>query len=229
MKRLLIYTVIILGSATGNLFALEITRTPEEQRELFNFCDKPELMKRAKLTTAQADKIGDLYLWATKQQLSITANTNEQFATTGELEQELAKKYKALGLAADQVKSAMDLRQERQGSSASCPIITLKTNHAFDTLAIPRALILYKTPYRKMLIDKLGINGRQADMLFETEVWKQKESLTIAAIPVADFNRVRRTVSMYNERESKYKAIGLSEDQINNAILFFDEHQIGPK
>jgi hypothetical protein len=227
MKRIIIYSILAFASATLTLSAQEnITRTPEEQRELFNFCDKPELMKRAKLTTAQADKIGDLYLWVTKQQLSIAANTNEQFATAGELEEELAKKYKALGLAADQVKEAMSLRQERQSSSASCAVITLKTNHVFDTLAALRAVQLYKTPYRKMLIDKLGITGRQADQLIETEVWKQKESLTIAAIPVSDFNRVRRTVSMYNERDSKYKAFGLTEDQMNKAILFFNEHQL---
>ena len=78
-----------------------------------------------------------------------------------------------------------------------------------------------------MLLETLkGINGRQADQLFETEVWKQKESWTISAIPAADFNRVKRTVSMYNEREHRYKAIGLSDDQIVIAIQFFDEHQI---
>jgi hypothetical protein len=228
MKRIFIYAILALSSATV-LPAQEITRTPEEQRELFNFCDKPELIKRAKISEAQADKIGDLYLWATKQELSIAANTNEQFVTVGELDMELAKKYKGLGLAADQVKAAMDLREERRSNPAACAAITLKANPIFDTLAGPRAVQLYKTPYRKMLIDKLGINGRQADMLFETEVWKQKTAVTIAAIPLSDFNRIRRTVSMYNERESKYKAIGLVEAQINDAILFFDEHQIGQK
>ena len=113
------------------------------------------MVKRAKINDAQADKIGDLYLWATKQQLSIAANTNEQFVTIGELEQELAKKYKGLGLGADQVKAAMDLREERRSNPAACAVITLKSNPVFDTLAGPRAVQLYKTPFRKMLIDKL--------------------------------------------------------------------------
>jgi hypothetical protein len=229
MKRILVYTTLALLAATALPAQDNIIRTPEEQRELFNFCDKPELMKRAKVNAAQADKIGDLYLWATQQQLSITANTNEQFVTTGELEQELAKKYKGLGLAPEQVKAAMDLRDERRSNAAACAVITLKSNPIFDTLAGPRALQLYKTAYRKTLIDKLGINGRQADMLFETEVWKQKTSITIAAIPVTDFNRIRRTVSMHNERDSKYKAIGLSDAQMTDAIIFFEEHQLEKK
>jgi hypothetical protein len=227
MKRIILYAILFLVSATGILRAQENnTRTPEEQRELFNFCDKPELVKRIKISEGLADKIGDLQLWATKQQLSITANTNEQFATTGELEQELAKKYKALGLASDQIKGALDYKHERESGSAPCEAIELKYNPIFDTLAPQRALLLYKTPYRKMLIDKLGINGRQADMLFETEVWKQKESLTISKIPESDFNRIRRTVSMYHEREGKYKAIGLNDAQMNEAVLFFKEHGI---
>jgi hypothetical protein len=231
MKRIIIYTILIIGSATTSLRAQDnIARTPEEQRELFNYCDKPDLIKQAKISNADADKIGDLYLWATKEELSIQANTNERFATIGEMEQELAKKYKAIGLGADQVKIAIDLRKERRSSAAACPVIMVKANPIFDTIPLPRAVQLYKTPYRKMLLDKLaGVNGRQVDMLFETEVWKQKESWTISAIPVADFNRVRRTVSMYKEREHRYKAIGLSDDQILIAIQFFDEHQIGQK
>jgi hypothetical protein len=208
-----------------------ISRTPEEQRELFNFCDKPELIKRFKLTESLADKVGDLQLWATKQQLSITANTNEQFATTGEMEQELAKKYKSLGLNPEQIKGAIDYKHERESGTAPCAAIELKYNHSYDTLTPQRALQLFKTKYRKLLIDKLGEtgNGRQADMLFETEVWKQKESLVIAAIPEADFNRIRRTVSMYKEREGKYKAIGMSDSQIDTVIQFFNEHQLYPK
>ncbi|MCW3088118.1 MAG: hypothetical protein JWQ78_1504, partial [Sediminibacterium sp.] len=131
--------------------------------------------------------------------------------------------------APEQVKAAMDLRDERRSNAAACAVITLKSNPIFDTLAGPRALQLYKTAYRKTLVDKLGINGRQADMLFETEVWKQKTSITIAAIPVTDFNRIRRTVSMHNERDSKYKAIGLSDAQMTDAIIFFEEHQLGKK
>lgn len=226
MKKIIV--LLIAGAAFHFTAGAQdaISRTPEEQRELFNFCDKPELVKRYKLSESLADKVGDLQLWATKQQLSIAANTNEQFATNGELEQELAKRYKALGLSAEQAKGVLDFKHEKESGSAPCAAIELRFNHAFDTLTVPRALALYKAPYRKMLIDKLNINGRQADMLFETEVWKQKESLSIAAIPESDFNRIRRTVSMYKERDSRYRAIGLNDAQIDEAVAFFREHQV---
>jgi len=230
MKQVIISTILALGFTAGTSFAQDtlLTRTPEEQRELFGYCEKADLMKQLKFSSEMADKVGDIDMWALVQQKSITANTNDAYATFGEVKQEVLKKYKAF-LSGDQVKSLTDFKQARLNNLEPCAVITLSYNHIFDTIPPLRALQLYKVPNRKPLIDKLGINGRQADMLFETEVWKQKESLTISAIPVPDFNRVRRTVSMYKERENKYKAIGLSDDQIDAAIQFFKEHQLGPK
>ena len=207
---------------------ISVIRTPEELKELFGFCEKADLLKKIKFTPEQADKVGEVDYWARLQQKSIDANTNEVFATANEVQQEVTKKYKAF-LSGEQVKALTDFKRERAGNPEPCAVITLTYNHIFDTLSLQRALVLYKTPNRKPLIDKLGINGRQADMLFETEVWKQKEALTIAAIPESDFDRIRRTVAMYKEREHRYKAIGLSDDQIEAAIQFFKEHALGQK
>ena len=80
-----------------------------------------------------------------------------------------------------------------------------------------------------ILIEKAAVNGRQADQLFEIEVWKQKEAAAIAKISPPDFNRIRKTVAMYTERERRIRTIGLSEEQVNAAILFFNEHAIGVK
>ncbi len=210
----------------GSLSAQEaVKRTPEEMRELFGFCDKPELMKQLNISSETADKIGEVDLWARQQQITIDANTNERYATAGELQQEVLKKYKAF-LSADQVKTIADRKP-----SLSCPVTEITFNHAYDTLTTLRALQLFKTPWRKLLIQTLGEtgNGRMADNLFETEVWKQKESLAIAAIPITDFNRIRRAVSMYKERDNKYRAIGISGEQANTVIQFFVEHQLYPQ
>ena len=221
-----LFTCIFSGnSAAQDAAAL---RTPEELKELFGFCDKTDLVTKFKLSPEQADKVGEIDYWARLQQKTIDANTNEVYATAGELQQEVAKRYKAF-LSPDQVKAVTDYKKAKANSPEPCEIILLRFNHVFDTLTPQRALILYKTPWRKQLIDKLGINGRQADILFETEVWKQKESLTISAIPETDFNRIRRTVSMNKERDNKYRAIGLSEDQMITVIQFFKEHQLGTK
>lgn len=230
MKKTIILGFLFACSFSGNVFAQDNqpTRTPEELKELFGFCDKTDLMTKFKLSAEQADKVGEIDYWARIQQKSIDANTNEVYATAGELQQEVTKRYKAF-LSPDQVKSVTDYKKAKANSPEPCEIIVLSFNHMFDTLTPQRALLLYKTPWRKQLIDKLGINGRQADMLFEAEVWKQKESLTISAIPETDFNRIRRTVSMNKERDNKYRAIGLTEDQMVMAIQFFKEHQLGAK
>ena len=231
MKRTIVFLSFVLaGILSDKLLAQDTapSRTPEELKELFGFCDKTDLVTKFKLSPEQADKVGEIDYWARIQQKSIDANTNEVYATAGELQQEVTKRYKAF-LSPEQVKAVTDYKKAKANSPEPCEIIVLSFNHIFDTLTPQRALVLYKTPWRKQLIDKLGINGRQADMLFETEVWKQKESLTISAIPEADFNRIRRTVSMNKERDNKYRAIGLTEDQIATAIQFFKEHQLGTK
>ena len=231
MKKRIILLVFVCSCFFANHLSaqdISVTLTPEELKELFGFCEKADLLKKLKFTPEQADKVGEVDYWARLQQKSIDANTNEVFATANEVQQEVTKKYKAF-LSGDQVKALTDFKRERAGNPEPCAVITLAYYHIFDTLSLQRALVLYKTPNRKLLIDKLGINGRQADMLFETEVWKQKEALTIAAIPESDFNRIRRTVALYKEREHRYKAIGLSDDQIEAAIQFFKEHALGQK
>ncbi|MEO8171673.1 MAG: hypothetical protein ABI581_01270 [Sediminibacterium sp.] len=225
MKRTIIPALFLICLFAKNLAAQDaVKRTPEELRELFSFCDKPELIKQFKISAETADKIAEVDLWARQQQITIDANTNERFATAGELQQEVTKKYKAF-LSPDLAKAIADYKR-----STSCPATELIVNHAYDTLTGPRAQQLFKTPWRKLLIEKLGEtgNGRQADMLFETEVWKQKEALDIATIPETDFNRIRRTVAMYKQRESRYRAIGMNDAQIETVIQFFREHQLYP-
>jgi hypothetical protein len=229
MKKLL-FCVMLSVFTTAALHAQEtgVTRTPEEQRELFNYCDKPFLINKLKISSETADKIGDLNLWQTQQQKTIDDNTNETYATAGELQQEINKRLKKIGLSDDQVKTFGDYKRAQLTSPEPCAAIALYPNPAYDTLTPQRALLLLKQKYRKVLIEKLGEtgNGKMADMVIETEVWKQKESLTISKIPLSDFNRVRRTVSMYKERDNKYRGAGLDENQANKMIEFFRQNQL---
>ncbi len=219
------FFVFVLVTQMG----LAQNRTPEEQRELFGYCDKQALMKQFNIAEDVANKIGDIDLWATKELISIDNNTNEVFATKGELDKEVIKRYKALKLSDQQLKSLAEFKKNRDEHPTPCEAITLTYNKAYDTLSLARALQLMKTKYRKSLIDKLGINGRQADMIFETEFYKQKEALTISAMPETDFNRIRKTVAMYQVRENRHKASGLTEDQLVMAINFFKENQLYPE
>ncbi len=205
-----------------------VSRTPEEQRELFGYCEKFELMNQFKISAETADRIGQVIYWITIQKLKIEANTNDTFAVPKEVDDEAVKKYKSLHLAGDQIKTLLE-KHAQPYQPESCAIITLNYNHYYDTISPQRMLLLYKQQFRKMLLDKTGVNGRQADMLFEVEVWKQKEALAVATIPVTDFNRVRKTVALNTERERRFRVVGITDQQAEATIDFFNQHQLGTK
>jgi len=230
-EKRLICIIVFLVTAVVTIQAQDnnISRTPLEQRELFGYCEKPELIKQLKFSPEMADRVGEIDYWLQLQLLKFADNTNDTFATPKEVQDEVIKKYKAMHLSSDQIKALLDFKKERQANPPPCAVITLSYNAIFDTMATARALLLYKTPFRKSLIEKAAVNGRQADQLFEIEVWKQKEAAAIAKISPTDFNRIRKTVAMYTERERRIRTIGLSEEQVNAAILFFNEHAIGVK
>lgn len=193
--------------------------TPEQQVELFGYCEKPYLIKQLKISEANADKIGQINHWARLTKIQIQKNANDTFATDGEVEEAVVKKYKALGLSGDQLKNLTEKR--KQNLSEPCPLITLTVNKNYDTIAKPQLQLMFRTKFRKTLMDKLEVNGKQADMLIEAEVWKQKEALEIAKIPETDFNRIRKAVTMYNDLERKYGFIGITEQQKEGAKGIF--------
>lgn len=193
--------------------------TPEQQVELFGFCEKPFLIKQLKISEANADKIGQINNWARLTKIKIQANASDTFATDGEVEEALIKKYKALGLSGDQLKTLTDRR--KQSLSEPCALITLTVNKTYDTIAKPQLQLLFRNKFRRTLMDKLEVNGKQADMLIEAEVWKQKEALEIVKIPETDFNRIRKTVTLYTELERKYGFIGITEQQKEGAKAIF--------
>lgn len=193
--------------------------SPEQQVELFGFCEKPFLIKQLKIAEANVDKIGQINHWARLTKIKIQANASDTFATEGEVEEAVIKKYKALGLSGDQLKTLTERR--KQSLSEPCALITLTVNKTYDTIAKPQLQLLFRTKFRKTLMDKLEVNGKQADMLIEAEVWKQKEAIEIAKIPETDFNRIRKTVTMYNDLERKYGFIGITEQQKEGAKNIF--------
>ncbi len=228
MKKLFLCLLVILSYTSGKVLGQEtqVMRTPEELKELFGYCDKPILIKKLNISSEIADKIGEIDYWARLEQKTISDNTNLVYATPGELQQEVMKKYKAIRLSDDQIKSILAFKTEKMSSAAPCPVITLTPNHTFDTLTLQRGLQLYKTKYRKALLEKAGINGRTGDLLLEIEVWKQKETLVIDNISITDFNRIRKTVAMHAEWDKRSRTIGLSDDQMEIAKLFFEQNKL---
>jgi hypothetical protein len=198
--------------------------TPEEQKELFGYCEKRVLINDLKIPEDKADKIGQLNYWATLQKIKIQENTNDTFATANEVDAELMKKYKALSLSGDQLKTLID-RRKSNTNAESCPLVTLSYNPIYDTAQKTQLILSFKAKYRKDLITKVGVNGRQADQLIDAEVWKQKEACIISKIPETDFNRIRKTVEMYNMMERKYKLVDMTDQQKTAAIEFLKQVQ----
>jgi hypothetical protein len=182
------------------------------------------LINDLKIPEDKADKIGQLNYWATLQKIKVEENTNDTFATANEVDAELMKKYRALSLSSDQLKTLVD-RRKSNASSESCPLVTLNFNPIYDTAQKAQLLLSFKAKYRKDLITKIGVNGRQADQLLDAEVWKQKEACSISKIPVTDFNRIRKTVEMYNMLERKYKLVDMTDQQKVAVIDFLKQVQ----
>lgn len=195
--------------------------TPEEQLELFGYCEKGLLMKELGISDETANKIGQINYWATLQKLKIEANTNDTFATANEVNQEVLKKYKALSITGDRAKGLIS-----RMNATGCAITQLRFNKSYDTLTKVQLVAAYKTKFRKKIIDQLGVNGRQADMIIDAEAWKQKESSVVAQIAESDFNRIRKSVQLNKEHEKKLVLIDLTEQQKIQAVEFFIQNQL---
>lgn len=194
--------------------------TPEEQLELFGYCEKGLLMKELGISEETANKIGLINYWATLQKLKIEANTNDTFVTANEVNQEVLKKYKALSITGDRAKGLIT-----RMNATGCAITELSYLKQYDTLTKAQLVIVYKTKFRKKIMDQLGVNGRQADMIIDAEAWKQKEAFTVAQIPTTDFNRIRKTVQLNNEFSKKLVQIDLTEAQKEQVVTFFIQNQ----
>lgn len=197
---------------------------PVEQKELFGYCEKRFLINDLKIPEDKADKIGEIDYWATLQKIKVQENTNDTFATANEVEAEVMKKFKSLSLSTDQLKTLVDRRKAGRFSEP-CELVTLTYNPIYDTAQKATLLLSFKAKYRKDLISKAGVNGRQADQLLDAEVWKQKEANTIAKIPATDFNRIRKTVEMHNMLERKYKLVDMTDQQKAAALELLKQVQ----
>jgi hypothetical protein len=223
--NILLITITLHLGLKQSLIAQDQTAnwTPEEQRELFGYCEKNTLINDLKIAEDKADKIGQINYWATLQKIKVQENTNDTFATANEVEAEVMKKYKSLSLSNDQLKFLAD-RRKMSGNTEPCAVVTLNYNLAYDTTQKTQMILNFKTKYRKDLISKLGVNGRQADQLIDAEVWKQKEAISISKIPINNFNRIKKTVEMNHMMERKYKLVDMSDQQKAAAIEFFKQN-----
>lgn len=227
LKKIFLGTVFFLSISIAGARAQETKWTPEEKRELFNYCEKPDLIKQLNFSEEMANKIGDIDYWELLQNIKIQNNTNDTFATSGEIREEAIKKYnKEARLSGDQVKALLSFKAAREAKPAPCEVIELHYNAAIESMDLKAATLQYQAKFRKPLTDKLGINGRQANLLCENEVSSQKEAADIAKIPKTDFNRIRKTVTHNQDLEKRFRSLGLDDAQVIKALAFFRENSL---
>ena len=77
--KALLIAGILITCIKQSLLAQEKTNnwTPEEQKELFGYCEKRFLINDLKIPEDKADKIGQLNYWATLQKIKVEENTLE--------------------------------------------------------------------------------------------------------------------------------------------------------
>lgn len=219
-------SLFLLFNITTHLHAQETAHpqwTDAELSELFGYCEKPFLIKQLKISSEVADKIGQINAWARFQTQKIANNTNDTFATAGEVDEAVVKRYRSLSLSSEQLKALIE--RKKNAATNPCEVLVITPNPTYDTLTKEKLVQVFKSKYRRLLMDQLEVNGKQADMLIDAEAWWQKEKFTVAAIPATDFNRIRKAVELFNEREKKYRFIGLTDQQKEGAFAFFQKNE----
>ena len=174
--------------------------------------------------TNPEELIGAAHAGCFAMKLSFNLTAAGFVPTKLDVQAEVMKKFKSLSLSNDQLKTLVD-RRKSNTFSEPCPLVTLTYNPIYDTAQKATLLLSFKAKYRKDLISKAGVNGRQADQLLDAEVWKQKEANVIAKIPSNDFNRIRKTVEMHNMMERKYKLVDMTDQQKAAALELLKQVQ----
>lgn len=124
MKRWITFFAFIVAMCTTSaVYAQPGGGDPQAMLARMKERVKPELMEKAKLTDAQADKVVELQFESRQQTRGFRdMSEDERKKKTDEINADLEKKYKAIPLTAEQIKAVQayyeDMRrnfQQRQG------------------------------------------------------------------------------------------------------------------
>jgi hypothetical protein len=97
-------------------FSATITRASDEElMEYLKNSDKPELMKRAKLSDAQVEKVFSIQIWAGKQLYEMSVlQKDTTMGGLNKLNDEKVKKYQAIPLTNTQIKEIVNHYEEKR-------------------------------------------------------------------------------------------------------------------
>lgn len=110
MKKLLLLATLFAALATTSVSAQGGPGgDPAAMRQRMREMVKPQLVEKTKLTSEQADKVLDINMDAQRQRREVRMDNNlsdeDKAKKNAAIEEETAKKYKAIPLTDDQVKA----------------------------------------------------------------------------------------------------------------------------
>ena len=107
MKRL--FLIVAILTATLSASSLFAQGDPAQMRQRMAERMKPQLVEKAKITDAEADKVLDIYVSSMQQRREIrmdeSTSPEDKEKKMAALDEEAAKKYKAIPLKDEQVKA----------------------------------------------------------------------------------------------------------------------------
>lgn len=124
MKKLFFLATLFAAIATTTVSAQGGPGgDPAAMRQRMREMVKPQLVEKTKITSEQADKVLDINMDAQRQRREVRMDNNlsddDKTKKTAAIEEETAKKYKAIPLTDDQVKAVNsffeEMRKNRQG------------------------------------------------------------------------------------------------------------------
>lgn len=114
MKKLITLSIFALICSLSNVQAQGGGQMdPAQMLEMMKQRVKPQLIEKTKLTDAQADKVLEIQLWSQGEMRGMRdLSEDERAAKMKTVNEEKTKKFKAIPLTDDQIKSVNDFYEE---------------------------------------------------------------------------------------------------------------------
>lgn len=117
MKKIVLFLTVIFAVSLGQVSAQQGPPTPEQMIEMMKQRVKPSLIEKTKITDAQADKVIETMVWAQGQMRGMRdLSPEEREKKMKEVNDERTKKFKAIPLTDDQVKSVNGFLDEMRNN-----------------------------------------------------------------------------------------------------------------
>jgi hypothetical protein len=116
MKKLIVMAGLFVALFTANTASAQGGGDPQQMRQRMIERVKPQLVEKAKITDAEADKVLDIYMASQPQRREVrmdqSMSDEDKAKKIAAIEEEATKKYKAIPLSDEKLKAVNDFFDE---------------------------------------------------------------------------------------------------------------------